>query len=89
MSTAIILSNLVLFGGFGCLSFGYYLRTKEAYFQQLFTNIEKCQKFHLDYIDSTQNLPTDKPLLIFGTARALNPTPDKVITRTFIKQTPQ
>jgi hypothetical protein len=88
MSTA-ILSNLVLLGGFTCLSYGYYLRTKEVYFQQLFSSIEKCQKFHLDYVDNTEHLPTDKPVLLFGTARALTPTPDKVITRTYIKHSSQ
>lgn len=86
MTTAII-SNLVLLGGVAALSFAYYLQTKQAYLQQLFAKIEKCQKFHLDYVDSPANLPTDKPLLLFGTARALNPTEDKVIARTFIRQT--
>ena len=89
MSTGVILSNLILVGGVGCLSLGYYFQTKEAYFQELFKTIEKCQKFHLDYVDSADNLPLNKPLLLFGTARALTQTPDNVITRTYVKQTPE
>lgn len=33
MSTATILSNLLLVGGVASLSFAYYLQTKEAYFR--------------------------------------------------------
>jgi hypothetical protein len=85
MTTAII-GNLVLLAGVGALSFAYYLQTKQAYLQELFGKIEKCQKFHLDYVDSPANLPIDKPVLLFGTAKAANPTEDKVIARTFITQ---
>lgn len=87
MSTAAIIGNLILVGGVTALSIGSYFQTKQVYFQDLFKNVEKCQKFHLDYVESTQHLPIDKQLLLFGTARAKNPIEDKVITRTYIKQT--
>lgn len=37
--------------------------------------MEKCQKFHLDYIEGIDKLPVDTYLVLFGTAKDANKEP--------------
>lgn len=80
----VVIGNLVLLGGFSALTYAFFLRRKEGYFQTLFGQLEKCQKFHLDYVDQVDQLPYDKNVLIFGTVRSL--TEEKIIARSYIKK---
>lgn len=51
MSTiATIISNLALTSGMSFFLCGFYLRRKELFFDNLFEDVKKAQKFHLDYV---------------------------------------
>ena len=70
--------------GLGGLGYGVYLRRKEEYFEQLFTNLQKCQKYHLDYVDGLVHLPLSKKMILFGTAKPVEK--GEVIARSYIKK---
>ncbi len=50
MSWATYLENLVILLGFSGFSYSFYQRQKELYFQNLFGQLQKCTKYHLDYV---------------------------------------
>ena len=79
-----VLSNIVLVAGFGNFAYSYYISRKENMYDNLFKEIEKCQKYHLDYVEKVDQLPSDRNLLLFGTPHSL--TAEKIITKTYIKK---
>jgi hypothetical protein len=55
-----------MIGGISLLSVSYYYIRKENYFAKLFQEIEKSNKFHLDYVDDLSKLPLNKDIILFG-----------------------
>lgn len=80
-----LLSNLVVVSGIGCFSYALLQRYLENYYNQLFTSLEKCQKYHLDYVDSIAHLPLNKKVILFGTAISNNKD-QPVIARSYLKK---
>ena len=65
------LANAVLLTGFGGILTGLWHRKKQEYFEKLFQELEKCQKYHLDYVEDIAQIPNDKNIIIFGTAKSI------------------
>ncbi len=61
-----MISKLLMIGGISLLSVSYYYIRKENYFAKLFQEIEKSNKFHLDYVDDLSKLPLNKDIILFG-----------------------
>lgn len=71
MTAITFIGNLAILTGFSCFGVSLYFHKKEAYFQKLFNSLEKSPKYHLDYVEKVDQLPVDKNVLLFGTARTL------------------
>lgn len=62
----LMLGNFIMIGGIGLLSAGFLFRRKESYFKDLYDQIERSKKFHLDFVDELGKLPIDQNLILFG-----------------------
>lgn len=63
-----MLSKLVLFASAGGLMRGYINLRSEKIFQQIFKDVEKMPIYNLDYLQSLQDIPTNKFILLCGKA---------------------
>lgn len=78
-------SKLLLLSATGFLLGGLYFRKKELFYNELFEELRKCPKFHMDYVEDVSHLPIDKQMILFG-----SPNSDdgqEFISSSFIKKT--
>ncbi len=61
-----MLGNIIMIGGVGLLSVGFVYRRKENYFKDMYDQIERAKKFHMDFVDELGKLPVDQNLILFG-----------------------
>jgi hypothetical protein len=50
----------------------------------LFQDLEKCPKYHLDYVEGVNNLPTNKNVILFGTVKSIDQ--EKIIIKSYLKK---
>jgi hypothetical protein len=55
-----------MIGGVGLLSVGFVYRRKEGYFKDLYDEIERSKKYHLDFVDELGKLPLNQNIILFG-----------------------
>ena len=65
---------------------GHYFYKKETLYNEIFGNVEKCQKYHLDYVEDFDHLPVGKKMILFGKANSENPE-EEILVKTYIKKT--
>lgn len=45
-----MIGKAIMLAGTSCLAATFFIRRQEEFYKQLFTDLQKCPKYHTDYV---------------------------------------